>query len=127
VGFDFRAKLKAGGGLADNSEMKDTIAPNGTASAAGLLPHERRRLNRIQLRAPVRIIYQGLLDEGSAEGVCTDLSESGLGFSTQASLYVGEIVEVEFRDHEATAFRLQVRLLYKMGNHYGAYFLSPDS
>ena len=107
--------------------MKDTIARDAPASAAGLLPHERRRVNRIQLRTPVRIIYRGLLDEESAEGVCTDLSEAGLGFQTQASLYVGEIVEVEFRDHEATPFRLQVRLLYKMGNCYGAYFVTPDS
>lgn len=107
--------------------MEDTSARNAPASAAGLLPHERRRVNRIQLRTPVRIIYQGLLDEESAEGTCTDLSEAGLGFQTQASLYVGEIVEVEFRDHEATPFRLQVRLLYKMGNCYGAYFVTPDS
>ncbi len=108
-------------------EMKDTIARDAPASAAGLLPHERRRANRIQLRAPVRIIYQGLLDEESEEGICTDLSEAGIGFETQASLYVGEIVEVEFRDQEATPFRFQVRLLYKMGNCYGAYFVSPDS
>lgn len=107
--------------------MKDTIAQNAPAPAAGLLPHERRRVSRIQLRAPVRIIYQGLLDEESNEGVCTDLSEAGIGFETPASLYVGEIVEVEFRDHEATPFRFQVRLLYKMGNCYGAYFVSPDS
>ncbi len=103
------------------------IARNATASAAGLLPHERRRANRIQLRAPVRIIYQSLLAEGSEEGICTDLSEAGIGFETQASLYVGEIVEVEFRDQEATPFRFLVRLLYKMGNCYGAYFVSPGS
>ncbi|MGA3318374.1 MAG: PilZ domain-containing protein [Candidatus Korobacteraceae bacterium] len=107
--------------------MKDTIARKATAPAAGPPPHERRRANRIQLRAPVRIIYQGLLDEESEEGICTDLSEAGIGFETQASLYVGEIVEVEFRDQEATPFRFQVRLLYKMGNCYGAYFVSPDS
>jgi PilZ domain len=107
--------------------MKDTIARHANAPAAGLLPHERRRANRIRLRAPVRIIYQGVLNESSEEGICTDLSEAGLGFETLASLYVGEIVEVEFRDQEATPFRFQVRLLYKMGNCYGAYFVSPGS
>jgi hypothetical protein len=107
--------------------MKDTTARNVPASAAGLLPHERRRANRIKLRAPVRIIHQGLLDEESEEGICTDLSEASLGFETQAGLYVGEIVAVEFRDQEATPFRLQVRLLYKMGNCYGAYFVTRDS
>ncbi|HEY5178037.1 MAG TPA: PilZ domain-containing protein [Terriglobales bacterium] len=105
--------------------MKDTIAQNATAPAAELLPWERRKGNRIRVRVPVRIIYQGLLSEGSEDGTCTDISETGIGFETDAGLYVGEIVDLEFRDQNAAPFRFQVRLLYKMGNRYGSYFVSP--
>jgi hypothetical protein len=75
---------------------------------------------------PIRIIYQGLLNEVSRDGLCTDISEAGIGFQTRAGLYVGEIVEVEFRDQIAAAFRFPVRVLYKMGSHFGAYFVSPE-
>jgi hypothetical protein len=116
--------LKAAWVLADDYGMKDTIAPNSTASAAGRLPCERRRENRIRVHVPVRIIYQGVLSEVSREAICTDISEAGIGFETQAGLYVGEIVDVEFRDQNVAPFCFQVRLLYKMGNHYGSYFVS---
>lgn len=73
----------------------------------------------------VRIIGQGLLDNVSHDGICTDISEAGIGFETPADLYVGKIVDLEFRHPGADPFRLPVRLLYKMGNRYGAYFISP--
>jgi hypothetical protein len=76
---------------------------------------------------PVRITYQGLLAEVSQDGICTDISESGIGFETHAGLYVGEIVHLEFPYQNAVPIRFQARLLYKMGNRYGAYFVSPDS
>jgi PilZ domain len=107
--------------------MKSTTARKPTALAAELLPQVRRRQNRIRLQVPVRIVYQGLLSEASRDAICTDISDAGLGFETSAGLYVGEIVEVEFRDQMATPFRFRVRVLYKMANHYGAYFVSPDS
>jgi len=72
----------------------------------------------------VRIIYQGVLSEVSREAICTDISDAGIGFETQAGLYVGEIVDLQFRDQNAAPFCFQVRLLYKMGNHYGSYFVS---
>ena len=116
---------KAAGVLADDYGMKKTVAPKATAPAAGLCPCERRRENRIRVHVPVRIIYQGLLSQVCQEAICTDISEAGIGFETQAGLYVGEIVDVEFRDQNVTPFRFQVRLLYKMANHYGSYFVSP--
>ncbi len=75
----------------------------------------------------MRIIYQGLLNEVSRDGLCTDISEAGIGFQTDAGLYVGEIVEVEFQDQIAAGFRFPVRVLYKMRSHFGAYFVSPDA
>ena len=100
------------------------IDPNLAASGAGLLPFERRRKDRVNVCIPVRIIGQGLVDEVSQDGVCTDISESGIAFETNADLYVGGIVDLQFRQKEASHFHFQVRLLYKMGNRYGAYFVS---
>ncbi len=74
---------------------------------------------------PVRVTYQGLPGEVSEDGTCTDIGEGGIAFETRANLYVGEIVDLEFRRQDADLFRLSVRLLYKMGNRYGAYFVSP--
>jgi hypothetical protein len=127
VRFSFRTKLKAAGDLADNFGMRNTIAQNFTALTAGLLPCERRRGNRILVHMPVRISGQGLLDKVSQDGTCTDISEAGIGFETDADLYVGEIVDLEFPRHDGDPFRFQARLLYKMGNRYGAYLLSPGS
>ena len=105
--------------------MKNTIARDATAPA-GPPPRARRRENRIRVNMPVRITYQGLLTEVSQEGICTDISESGIGFETEAGLYVGEVLYLEFPHQNAVPIRFQARLLYKMGNRYGAYFVSPD-
>jgi hypothetical protein len=83
-------RLKAAGKLADKFGMRSTIDPNLTASGAGLLPFERRRKDRVKVRIPVRIISQGFVDEVSQDGVCTDISESGIAFETNVDLYVGK-------------------------------------
>ena len=127
AGSSFRTKLKPAGDLADDSRMNSTIAGNLTTPAAGLLPSERRRKDRIQVRIPLRITYQGLRDEISEDGICTDISEAGIAFETPADLYVGEFVDLEFRRQDAGLVRFSVRLLYKIGNRYGAYFTSPGS
>ncbi len=76
---------------------------------------------------PVRITYEGLLNKVSRDGICTDISETGIGFETHAGLYVGEIVELEFQYPNAPPVCFRVRLLYKVGNRYGADFISPVS
>jgi hypothetical protein len=118
-------KIKVAGVVADKSGMKNTIPQSATAPAAEPLPGARRRENRIRVNIPARIIYQGLLHVVSADAVCTDISEAGISFQTSAGLYVGEVVEVEFRNQIAAPFRFQVRLLYKIWNRYGAYFIAP--
>src|SRR5208283_231704 len=104
--------------------MRSMIDPNLAASGAGLLPFERRRKDRVNVCIPVRIIGQGRVDEVCQDGVCTDISESGIAFETNADLYVGGIVDLQLRQKDASQFHFQVRLLYKMGNRYGAYFVS---
>lgn len=104
--------------------MSSATDPNLTASGGGLLPFERRRKNRIEVDIPVRIICQGLVGEVSHDGMCTDISEAGVAFETSVDLYVGEIVELQFREKDAGTCNFQVRLLYKVGKRYGAYFVS---
>lgn len=104
--------------------MGSMIDPNLTVTEAGLLPFERRRKDRVRVCIPVRIIGQGIVDVVSQDGVCTNISESGIAFETNVDLYVGEIVDLQFRQKDASHFHFKVRLLYKMGNRYGAYFAS---
>jgi PilZ domain len=121
-------ELKPAGDVADSFAMSSTIARDlATPTAAGFLPCERRRGNRIPLRMPVRITYQGLRDEVSEDAICTDISETGVALETPADLYVGEIVDLEFRHPGADPVRVPVRLLYKIANRYGAYFTSSGS
>jgi hypothetical protein len=113
--------------LADDLGVKNATAQETAAPEAEPTLRARRHESRIRVHIPIRIIYQGLLNEVSRDGLCTDISEAGIGFQTHAGLYVGEIVEVEFRDQIAAALRFPVRVLYKMGSHFGAYFVSPDA
>ena len=73
---------------------------------------------------PIRIISPGLVGEVSQDGVCTDISETGLSFETNVDLYVGEIVDLRFRQKVEGRFNFKVRLLYKVGSRYGGYFVS---
>jgi len=100
------------------------IDPTPALAGAGLLPHERRRKNRIQVRIPLRIIGKSPVGQVSQDGVCLDISESGVSFEANVDLYVGEIVDLQFRQRDAGRLNFQVRLLYKVGNRYGGYFLS---
>jgi PilZ domain len=104
--------------------VSGTIDLNLTASAVALIPFERRDKNRVPVRIPVRIIGKSLVGEISQHGVCMDISESGVSFETNVDLYVGEMVELEFRQNDAGHLSFQVRLLYKAGNRYGGCFVS---
>lgn len=87
--------------------------------------YDRRRNDRIAVNIPIRIVYDGSVGQIYAEGVCNDLSELGMAFHTLVPLYVGEVVAVEFRQPGAEVFRCLARLLYKMGDRYGADFMLP--
>jgi len=87
---------------------------------------DRRRRERIALRIPLRVLSCGLLMERSDEAICTDLSESGVAFGTEAQLNVGDIVLLEFHQKGEAAYRCHARLAYRMGRKYGAYFLGGE-
>ena len=87
---------------------------------------ERRRRERIALNIPLRILSYGTLVNKSNNGTCTDLSEGGVAFDCDAEPNVGEVVILEFHQKGETAYRCHARLAYRMGAHYGAYFLAEE-
>jgi hypothetical protein len=87
---------------------------------------DRRRRERVALQIPLRILSCGLLMERSDEAICTDLSEGGVAFDSEAQLNVGDIVLLEFRQKGEVAYRCHARLTYRMGRKYGAYFLGGE-
>ena len=87
---------------------------------------DRRRRERIALRIPLRVLSCGLLMEKSDEAICTDLSEGGVAFDTDAELNVGDIVLLEFRQKGEATYRCHARLAYRLARKYGAYFLGGE-
>jgi hypothetical protein len=93
-------------------------------SAAQALP-DKRRNDRLATHVPIRIVSLGG-SRVSLDGVCTDISISGLGLDTAAVLQVGDIVEFEFVQADDMPLRYRARILYRVGNHYGAYYLEAE-
>lgn len=87
---------------------------------------DRRSCERIALKIPLRVLSYGPLMEKSSDALCTDLSEAGVGFETEAELNVGDVVILEFRMKGEASYRCHARLSYRMGRRYGAYFLGAQ-
>ena len=102
--------------------MKPTIESHPLTSRSGLFSSERRGTDRTKVRIPIRIFGRGLVGTVSQEGSCRDISEAGVGFETNADLFVGEIVELQFQLKDADRSCYPVRLLYKIGQRYGGLF-----
>jgi len=83
---------------------------------------ERRGKDRMKVCIPIRIFGRGLAGTVFHDGMCRDISESGIGFDTNADLFVGEVVELQFQLHDADYYCYRVRLLYKRGQRYGGCF-----
>jgi hypothetical protein len=107
--------------------MSDTIARSFVPTAVGHLPRERRWRDRISTRVPITVSFRTRRDEITQDGICVDISDGGIAFESPADLFVGEIVDLTFCQEGAEPVRVPVRLLYKAGNRYGSYFMSPDS
>lgn len=100
------------------------MRPPGADALPELPPsYDRRSRDRIALRIPLRVLSYGVLMEKCDEAVCTDLSEGGVAFDTNAQLTVGEIVILEFQLKSEAPYRCHARLTYRMGRRYGGYFL----
>jgi hypothetical protein len=106
--------------------MKNLQRENGSVFPDLPPAFDRRRRERIALKIQMRILTYGLLADQSNDGICTDLSETGVGFDCEAELNVGDIVILEFRQKGETAYRCHARLAYRMGRRYGAYFLAGE-
>jgi hypothetical protein len=87
---------------------------------------DRRRRERIGLAIPLRIVSCGLLADKVDVATCTDLSEGGVSFNCDGELNVGDIVMLEFQQKGEAAYRCHVRLSYRLGRRYGAYFLTGE-
>src|SRR5450631_2215891 len=101
----------AGQNTADICRMRNTIAQDLVPASLATRPPERRERERMPISMPVRVIYQDHGDEICQDGTCTDISEAGIAFETLADLYVGEIIDLEFRHSDASLFRFPMRLL----------------
>ncbi len=60
----------------------------------------------------------------ACDAICTDVSVRGLGFNTWAQLRVGEAIEFEFLNADHSGLTCKACILYRAGEHYGAYFLT---
>jgi hypothetical protein len=74
----------------------------------------------------VRIISQSALGEKCDEGICIDISYTGVAFMTEADLNLTDVFELVFELNGRPALRRYARLLYRYGPRYGAYFTNFD-
>jgi hypothetical protein len=63
---------------------------------------------------------------GDHSALCTDISRGGIGFETAIRLELGSAIEYAFAFVGDHPFRHTARVLYRIGNHYGAYSLDGD-
>jgi hypothetical protein len=101
--------------------MGASLEQNALRSLEPVFP-DRRRYERLRTRAAIRITKVGDAHTSFA-GECTDVSIGGVGFNSAAVLPVGETIEYEFANADHAALRFHARILYRRGDHYGAYYL----
>jgi hypothetical protein len=63
---------------------------------------------------------------GENSALCTDISRGGIGFETAIRLELGSVIEYTFGFVGNHPFRHSARILYRIGNHYGAYSRDGD-
>jgi PilZ domain len=83
---------------------------------------EARRCERVAFSMPLRIISHGMAGHKSDQGMCIDISETGVAFVTEADLNFTDVIELVFEANGQTELRCQALLLYRFGPRYGAYF-----
>ena len=68
-------------------------------------------------------------DDGEAcDALCTDIGNTGVGFQTPAILRAGEMVDLEFPggggDAQVPHPAVRAQIIYRIGDQYGASFIS---
>src|SRR5271157_4924304 len=123
------------GGLKCAAYVPDGIDMSEPDSMAGLPPpgKSRRRAGaagrgheRTDFPFLVRIISHAALGEKCEEGICIDISYTGVAFMTEADLNPIDVFELVFELNGRPALRRYARLLYRSGPRYGAYFTNLD-
>lgn len=70
-------------------------------------------------------------DDGEAcDALCTDIGNTGVGFQTAAILRAGELVDLEFPGGGGDAPEphpgVRAQIIYRIGDQYGAAFVSTS-
>jgi len=102
---------------------EDRQVANACTSGVNKLQANERRQERTALCVPIQIISHGTTTQNCAQGVCVDISLTGVAFSTDADLHLTDIIELIFEPKCQPTFRQYVRLLYRLGPRYGGYFV----
>src|SRR5271157_203462 len=115
--------------------VPDGIDMSGPDSMAGLPSADKSRRSvraagrgheRTNFPFLVRIISHAALGEKCEEGICIDISYTGVAFMTEADLNPIDVFELVFELNGRPALRRYARLLYRCGPRYGAYFTNLD-
>jgi hypothetical protein len=93
-----------------------------SASTSSPHPQDRRAEHRLRVCVPVRITYVSG-ERTSIDGTCTNVTPAGAAFDFDAVLQVGDVIDFEFSNTNDIPVTYRARILYRSGNHYGAYFL----
>lgn len=109
---------------ADKGIMKDRFRVV-SSSPVESAPPDRRREVRHAVRVPMLILKVNQV-AGKHSGLCTDVSRGGIGFESATRFELGSAIEFEFAFVGDLPFRHSARILYRIGNHYGAYSLDGD-
>jgi PilZ domain len=96
------------------------MAPQGPPAA-----YDRRRHDRLPTRLAIRFTaIDGVAT--AQEGICTDVSIGGIGIDTAVLLRPGQIVAFEFPGIEDCPLHFRARILYRNGDHYGAFYMDVE-
>jgi len=115
-------RIDARTNIASARRMKTTIRANKTTHLNTECAAERRGNTRIPTRIPVRIFGSGDSSTGYDVGICTDITETGMAFETEANLNLCEPVQIEFHLTNQPIYRRELVLFYRVGPRYGGYF-----
>ena len=104
--------------------MADTAETSYLSVSLPLAP-DRRQLDRVLTRLPIRILNVNGCPAHYA-GICTNLSRGGIGFETSARIEVGKVIEFEFVHIVDAAVRCWLKILFRDNSRYGGYYVNDD-
>jgi hypothetical protein len=112
-----REELRSSDPEAPPSSAQETAACSATEQSV-----ERRLHDRVPLRRPVRL--RKFNPSAWRAGVCTDISDGGLGLETPELLEVNDLVEVELAGTDGIIL-VHGRVVYRHIRRYGIALLHP--